>query len=341
MDGAARKPDGATRWAARLGPPLVVAAALAASPLLAAPLADWHYIPFAVSLLLFGLPHGAVDHLVMADLAGVDWWSPRGLAAILGYLIVAVVVFALWFVAPVAMFVFFIAMTWYHWGQGEVWFMAAEHHGQPTSRELRALGLVVRGALPMLLPFIACPDVYLGVADQLAALFGYDGAGALRAFATWPARGALGAGFLAIAVGYLILGWRHAPTHRAWLVDAGELALLTAFFLVVPPILSVGLFFCLWHAPRHMVRLAVELGAAHDERAVGWTALGRIFAKSVPLTVVSLVMLAGLSVWLEVDPSDPGRSLAVYLAMIAAVTFPHVLVVTAMDARAGLFSGDP
>ncbi|MGM0556395.1 MAG: Brp/Blh family beta-carotene 15,15'-dioxygenase [Myxococcota bacterium] len=306
--------------------------------MLEASVADWHYVPFAVSLLVFGLPHGAVDHLVMADLAGVEWWSWRGLAAILGYLVLAGLVFALWFVAPVATFVFFIAMTWYHWGQGEVWFMAAQHRGQPRSPQLRALGLVVRGALPMLLPFIAFPEVYLGVADQLAALFGYDSARALRIFATWQARGALGAVFLAFAGAYLILAWRRAPNHTAWLVDAGEVSLLTAFFLMVPPILSVGLFFCLWHAPRHLIRLAAELGHADEKRAVDWRGLAQILTRSIPLTVVSLAVLAGISWWLDVSPSDPGRSLAVYLALIAAVTFPHVLVVTAMDVRARLFS---
>lgn len=341
MDGGAHRDVSAgraARWFAQLGPPLAIACALAASPLMEASLANWHYLPFAVSLLLFGLPHGAVDHLVMADLAGVRWTSGRGLALMLGYLLLASVVFALWFVAPIAMFVFFIAMTWFHWGQGEVWYLAAEHDGQPRARWARGLGLVVRGALPMLVPFIAFPDVYLGVADQLADLFGAGGAESLAALSAWTTRGALGAAFLSLSVSYLVLSWRHAPGLRAWMVDAGEVALLSAFFSMVPPILSVGLYFCLWHAPRHLVRLAAELDGVDDERRISLNQLAHTFLRALPLTGVSVGMLVGLSWWLDVDGSDPGRSLAIYLALISAVTFPHVLVVCAMDARADLFS---
>jgi Brp/Blh family beta-carotene 15,15'-monooxygenase len=307
------------------------------SPLFDASLASWHYIPFAVSLLLFGLPHGAVDHLVIADLTGRKLLSWKPLALVFGYLILAVAVFAAWFAAPVAMFVGFIAITWFHWGQGDAWSLFEELNGQPRSPLLRGLGLFVRGALPMLLPFLAFPEVYLGVADDLAALFGHDGATTLAALASWEFRGGLGAGYLAVALGYLILARRRAASTRAWLVDAAEIALLTAFFLLVPPILSVGLYFSLWHAPRHMIRLSRALPGAERSRT-DWQDFGGVMIASVPLTAVSLAALAAIGWWLGFSPDTPGRNLAIYLALIAAVTVPHVIVVTWMDARGGLWS---
>lgn len=43
--------------------------------------------------------------------------------------------------------------------------------------------------------------------------------------------------------------------RRVWREDAFEIVLLAAFFALVPPVLAVGLYFCLWHSVRHVGRL--------------------------------------------------------------------------------------
>lgn len=72
------------------------------------------YVPFAVSLVFLGLPHGAADHLAPARLVGRKAWPLPILAVGLLYLVLSGLYLALWFASPAVAFVLFIAMTWFH-----------------------------------------------------------------------------------------------------------------------------------------------------------------------------------------------------------------------------------
>ncbi|MFB6281306.1 MAG: Brp/Blh family beta-carotene 15,15'-dioxygenase, partial [Haloferacaceae archaeon] len=179
------------------------------------------YAPFALSVVVLGLPHGAVDHLVPARLVGV---GPRRSMAAVGavYAVLMAAYAAWWFLAPTAAFVAFVLMTWFHWGQGDVYallaFVDAEH--LPTAAE-RALALLVRGGLPMLAPLVAFPDRYRAVALAVVDLFGADAAALAPAFAP-PARVAVGGGLLAASALAVALGYRRVRAGAArgpWLLD--------------------------------------------------------------------------------------------------------------------------
>lgn len=52
--------------------------------------------------------------------------------------------------------------------------------------------------------------------------------------------------------------WLNARTRRqgiAWAHTQMEIAVLSLFFALGSPVLTVGLYFCLWHSVRHIVRL--------------------------------------------------------------------------------------
>jgi Brp/Blh family beta-carotene 15,15'-monooxygenase len=86
-----------------------------------------------------------------------------------------------------------------------------------------------------------------------------------------------------------------------WLVDVAETAILALYFALVPPVLAVGLYFCLWHATRHVARSSCSTRRA--PRSGGWVGGARLvrFARdSAPLTVAALVLLLGL--YLVVPP---------------------------------------
>jgi Brp/Blh family beta-carotene 15,15'-monooxygenase len=298
------------------------------------------YAPFALSVVVLGLPHGAVDHLAPVRL-GVP--RARAFAVVgVGYAVGMAAYLAVWAVAPAPAFVSFILLTWFHWGQGDVYalleFVGATH--LPTRAE-RALTLLVRGGYPMLVPLVAFPDEYRTVAVAAVSLFGADAA-ALSPIFTSQARLVAGGGLLAAALSSLAVGaWRvrgGAP-WRPWLVDAGENALLWAYFLLVPPILAVGLYFCLWHALRHVARLVgVDRLAAAALAGGDWGRAATRFARdAAPLSALSLLLFGGLYVAVPRSPGDPTGLLALYLVGIAALTLPHVVVVTWMDRRQGVW----
>ena len=102
------------------------------------------------------------------------------------------------------------------------------------------------------------------------------------------------------------------------------------------PVLAVGLYFCLWHATRHVARLALldpkSTGALEAGRVA--PALVRFARNAAPLTVAALVLLLGLYLVVpEVGATPP----ALYLLLVSALTLPHVVVVSFMDVRQGLW----
>lgn len=296
---------------------------------------EWvQYLPFVASLVLFGLPHGAVDHLVPARLAGraADWRSVLGV--VLLYLALSGLCLALWFTAPAAAFALFVLVTVFHWGAGDLHallFFGPEGLGG-TGPVSRALLLVLRGSLPMLVPLLFFPDAYRGVASAAAGLFGADAAALSGAFsqgfrlAVGAALAAVAAAFLLRAAGDLAGGRRALPAVLL------ETLLLFAFFAVVPPVLAVGMYFTLWHAPRHIARLVLLDPVPAPSR----------FARdAAPLTGLALVLLVALYSAVPAGEGDAGSLLAAYLVLISALTLPHAVLVSYMDARLGLWNDRP
>ncbi|WP_311170746.1 Brp/Blh family beta-carotene 15,15'-dioxygenase [Halobellus ordinarius] len=302
------------------------------------------YVPLAASLLVFGLPHGAVDHLAPARAAGerptVRWLL--GVGAV--YLVLGVGYAALWALAPAASAGLFVALTWLHWGQGDLYLLDALGSTHLDGAGVRLGTLVVRGGLPMLVPVLRFPGRYREVVDAWVALFGGDlGASWLLSV---DVRAALGVGFALVTVGTLIAGRRRAADD-GWRRDAAEMALLWAFFLLVPPLLAVGIYFCVWHSLRHIARLILVDDGARQAFAEAGTlaALFRTGRDAAPLTAVSIVLLGGVAIAGGVGSGAEVRTLAaLYLVFISVLTLPHVAIVTWMDGaeNAGLarFAGN-
>jgi len=298
------------------------------------PLPPWlRYLPLAASLVLFGLPHGAVDHLAPARAAG-EAVTGRWLAAVGAvYLLLGGAYAVLWMIAPVASAALFVAMTVFHWGQGDLYALDALGSTHLDSAGVRAGTVLVRGGLPMLVPLLRYPERYRAVVDAWVALFG-GGLGAAWLFAP-DTRIALGLGFATLTVGTLAAGYR--ASDRGWRRDAAETGLLWVYFLVVPPLVAVGVYFCVWHSLRHVGRLVgVDDGAreAFDRRGT-LAALARTGRDAIPLTAVSIGLLVGVGVVAGVD-TDPRVLAALYLVFVAVLTLPHVAVVTWMDRVEGM-----
>jgi Brp/Blh family beta-carotene 15,15'-monooxygenase len=300
---------------------------------------EYRYLPLVASGLLFGMPHGAVDYVALprARTGGVDL---RGVAVVSGlYLLLGVGYLVLWFLAPVPAAVVFILLTWFHWGQGDLYALTdlfgADHVDDLLQR---ALTVLVRGGLPMLVPLFGFPDRYREVVGTFVEPFG-------ARVGAWPlfdpgVRLALGAGFAAVTVLALARGYRRGP-GRGWRVDAAEVGLLWVCFLFVPPVLAVGVYFCLWHSVRHIARVVLLDGRSVDDLALGqwFPPAGRFAVEAAVPTGLALGLVGVL--WLVVP--DPVGSLAgasgLYLVGIAVLTLPHTAVVVWLDREQCVWAG--
>ncbi|WP_336001107.1 Brp/Blh family beta-carotene 15,15'-dioxygenase [Halorientalis halophila] len=299
------------------------------------------YVPLAASVLVLGLPHGAVDHLALPRVRGERPTLRSMNRVFVLYGVLGAAYAAVWFLAPAVAFVSFILLTWAHWGQGDLYsLLAFTDADYLDGRPMRALAVVVRGGLPMLVPLLAFPEWYRRVATALVSLFAPDSVAGLAAVFRPETRLLLGVAYAAVLIAYLALAVVRTDDRPAWAVDAGEVLLLVAFFALVPPLLAVGVYFCLWHSARHVARLlTVEPGSA-SALARGRLRPGVVqFARdATPLTIGALALLAGFALLVPNPPADLLGWLGLYLVLIAALTLPHVVVVTVMDREQSVLS---
>lgn len=328
-------PDRETLWSVALLPGWVASgllvlpavAGLTLSPTL-------QYVPLVASVLLLGLPHGAVDHLAVARTRGrrPDRWAIARVFTLYG--VVGGVYAVVWFLAPAVAFVAFIAVTWFHWGQGDLYALVALADADYLrSVPQRLATVVVRGGLPMLVPLLAFPEWYHRIAVDIIGLFAPDAAGTLA----WAFRAdlhlGLGVAYGGLLTGTLTVGYMRAEHVWPWRLDAAETLGLVAYFAVVPPVLAIGVYFCLWHSLRHVVRLLLvdDAAAAALRARDARGAFVRFAHDAAPLTAASLALLAGFYVLVPNPPTTVPEWVGLYLVFIAVVTLPHVVVVSVMD----------
>ncbi len=301
------------------------------------------YVPLVVSLVVFGLPHGALDHLVPARLAGQrpTWWSIITVVAL--YVLLGGATLVLWAVAPMMAFAFFILLTWFHWGQGDLWAMLAlDGATHLTTRRARGAALLIRGALPMIVPLLTQGDTYRLVAAGATTVLSPTPATPLP----HPTPGTAVTGAVVAGAALLLYAWsthrtarRDPAALRDWRTDMLDTILLTVFFATVPAILAIGLYFCAWHAIRHIIRLAAIDPANRADVEAGRLLhpILRFGRDALPITAIALVLLAALAASSPSPADAPEHLLGVYLVLLSALTVPHVVIVTLMDARQGVW----
>ncbi|MEM8485006.1 MAG: Brp/Blh family beta-carotene 15,15'-dioxygenase [Bacteroidota bacterium] len=339
-------------------PYVCIALFVALHAILPTPEGIWLYVPLLASMLFLGLPHGAVDHMVLLQLQN-KVCSPVALARVIfPYLVLAGCYLVMWFLTPALAFGLFILITWFHWGQGDVHtlviFARAAHL---TSVHMRRLALVVRGGLPMLIPLLAFPEVYQEVFTGITSRFTTAAATDI----TWPFapsfRLGMGLGFAGLTTFYFLYGFYKLRwgLNRAYLEDLAEVILLAVLFASVHPLVAIGLYFCCWHAVRHIARIVVfsvrddqpdtghqvEMKHGAIKLPVIKQGIRRFFIQALPTTLVALLGLGMLHALVPHTPESVAEFTGLYLVLIAVLTVPHVWVVWRMDTAEGVWSTLP
>jgi Brp/Blh family beta-carotene 15,15'-monooxygenase len=288
--------------------------------------------PLLIGIILLGLPHGALDHVVPARMQLA--WGRRIIPVslyLLAYIAIAAAYFGMWLREPLGAFVFFLAITVLHWGHGDLRHMeifVGRSYGSLTER---AIALVVRGSLPILVPIVAFPataeDLYhhaavgLGVSPETINLTALGVVNGLSIF--------LSLGLLA----YIVIAAHVSPDWNVLISECLEIIVLLLFFLYTPAYFSVGLYFLAWHSLRHLGRLLIL--SPNDAIAIAnqrwrWP-LFRLVRDALPITLAAIGLLVALYVWRADNVQSLEGFIAIYLVLISALTAPHMVVVALMD----------
>jgi Brp/Blh family beta-carotene 15,15'-monooxygenase len=323
-----------------LGCASAAALAILAPGVAAMPAVQW--MPWAVGLLVVGIPHGALDHRVGRAGEG----GPTRVAFLAGYLALTAAVLAVWRWSPMAALVGFLVVAAFHFGQGDLYWSRASREGLGPGGELRdgppapgdrwrsALFLAVRGLVPVALPVLVFADAFRDSADAMAGrLFGDSARWGISEGARAAGLG-LVAGLVALHLVALAAEAARRPDRRRLAMqEAGGTGLLVLLFSVAPPVLAMGVYFNAWHSVRHVARLLPAAGPTREAARSGrWgTAIARFQVAALPTTIAATLMIGGLW-WALRDRAGGAADFGLAaLAMVSALTLPHVLVVLGMD----------
>lgn len=336
MSDAGTPPAGARATLRRVAllPGWVVCAALAAlaAGVTIPPVARTALV--ALGAVLFVLPHRGLDPIVAARARSGSLARRPLLAAFALYLLGSAVHLGLWIVAPALALALLVVLAWLHLGLGDLHALrvvgGADH---PRDGLGRALLVLVRGGLPLVVPVLAHPRA---VADAVAGLDGLVDPLVVRTLlglADARVRLVLGGWIVATTLAAFVLG-RHRGGGPGWRVDVAETLLLWAYFALVPPLLALGLYLACWHALRHLVRAAlldpVAARALHDGRLRAVAT--RLARDAAPLSALLVAVVVAVAVAVRTAP--PGRAIPVWLVVGASLSLPHVLVVAWLDREA-------
>ena len=292
--------------------------ALLAAPFLLALSLSIQLIILSTAVVLFGLPHGALDLTLVQGASNGSWRTVASSSLV--YLLGSAAVIVAWLDMPVPTLVSFLVIAIVHFGLGDT----GELRGPQ-----RALEVVARGGLSTVAPLLFQPQTTLAL---FALLVGPESAGTLSAThnAMMPEAGWLWGACLGAAV-----LWRFIARKPGWLPATSELVLTAAVFAVLHPLVAFLIYFSFVHSVRHLAELGAARFPKSATRASRWLIL-----ESLPFTAAT-VLLAALG-WFAFGRSvsfDEGLIRILFWGL-SALTVPHMILVGWWHARGESRPGD-
>ena len=276
----------------------------------------WWFLPFLISAVLIGLPHGAADWGVLCKMVARKDRSRsiRGVG-IYGALLLSSTVLV--FVTPPLGLALFLAVSAWHFGGADAHDFGDHFRIRARHRLLR-LTAMARGVLIVTSPFVFRFTDMFGACEAWCAMLNSSWISTeySRAFQGFIV------GSFALSVGIaamVMLELLRVSKARAagWL--ALETIFLIAIFAFLHPLFALGAYFLCWHSVRHIshLRKFSDPGAG-----LGW-----IYRLSGPFLFPSLVIIAILA-WGTGSLQSPERLAIVLLIFFAIVTPAHQWLVS-------------
>ena len=276
----------------------------------------WWFLPFLISALLIGLPHGAADWGVLCrmvarkdrgrSIKGVGIYSALLLAS----------TFLVFVTPPLGLAMFLVVSAW-HFGGAD----AHDFGGQfrlKTRGNLLRLTAASRGILIVTSPFVFRFTDMFGACEAWCTMLGsaWISAEYTKVFQDFV----LGAFTLSAATALVVmLSLVRASNARAAGWVGFETILLIAIFAFLHPLFALGAYFLCWHSLRHIFHL-------RELRDPG-AGLGWLYRLSGPFFFPSLVVI-GILAWGTGSLQSPERAAIILLIFFAIVTPAHQWLVS-------------
>ena len=252
-------------------------------------------------VILIGLPHGAFDGAIANHLG-----AGRSLAAatkfITSYCAAAGLVIAVWIMFPAVTLTLFLMISMIHFGRGDA---------SAKSGPVFMMQVLLHGGLPIFGIIYFQQSSVIPLFDALT-----NGSSNLAILTSNIMVPVMGLTF----VFYGLMAFRDSSLHVRFV----EFILLAVVFVILPPLVSFALYFCIIHTGRHMRRIWHVLASSSSPKG--------LYRQAAGFTLASWLVGGAAFLWLETGDLDAAMLQVVFIGL-AALTVPHMILVDGFFAK--------
>ncbi len=266
-------------------------------------------------LLITGIPHGALDHIVFFKLV-----SPQSkkinFHTITRFVIIYMLSFLgfllLWVISPMLTLIIFLLISAYHFGESQLFYVSSKT-SPPGS-------LYFLWGSFLLSMYIAIHEVY--AFELLNSVMSYH----IHLESMYIQMISMGLGFCWL-LQMLFLLWQQKITFSILFNELLVIGVIALLFLCLPPLFSFMVYFGLWHALKVFYAEYILL-----RRSSQVSNLRQIIMASLPFSVIAIVglilfVLGNNYFQLGVNP------IMMIIIGISAMTLPHAAIMQQMYKR--------
>jgi Brp/Blh family beta-carotene 15,15'-monooxygenase len=271
------------------------------------------YPALALCLVVIGIPHGSIDHIVTAKVYNLRYTLRDQLPFYLYYFAMMIAMAVVWIISPTAGLLFFLGITIYHFGQADLEHLnlsAIPKRMLFLSRGAMIMGLVLFSDLSYTGPVIQ--DI-TGL-EILSSEFVQNYSFQINLFFVLQ--------YLLMQTGLISVS--NEMNRNEFLNLSIDSVLLAVLFWIVNPILAFSIYFGLWHSLGHvreMLDFFQQVGSPMSMKS--------FFIKSLPLTLITfagMALMYGLIQAVNIGVSI----ISLLFIIISVLTLPHMLIVEKM-----------
>lgn len=278
-------------------------------------IADNGIILVTVLVILFGVPHGAADCLILnysnqknpANICRFNFYTIY-IALIVGDIIC-------WYFLPALALSIFIAISIYHLGQSNLGYLFL-----PVNNVIKSLIYCCWGAFVIFVPILADLKAVTAILEEMLGK-------------TWLSN-LPHPGYLLVSIvvlNLLLLGrltrLRYISRSDFW-KEAINLLTLTVLFVSAPLIVSFGVYFTLWHSFSSTLD---QIGLIR--RSDPTFSLKAFYVQTAPLTLISIVLFVLLTRFpfklveqSSLYPDNTTALISLFFIGLSAITLPHAVI---------------
>ena len=255
-----------------------------------------------ILIFSFGILHGSNDILILDTIQNKSNTNPFS-QILLTYISVVLSAVVIFYFLPSVAVILFIIFSGFHFGE-QHW----ENQNLNTSKSIRNLFYLFYGLFVLNLLFICQPKEVITVVDTIT------GQNISEAFIQYTF--AINSILLVFTVLYLLL--KKPDLKRQLLTEGFYLLLFAVIFKVGTLIWSFAIYFIFWHSIPSLIEQIEFIYGGVTKRSL-WS----YCKKALPYWLISI---AGIGVMIYIF-KDSSLFYALFFSFIAAVTFPHTIVI--------------